>query len=113
MTIFAFFILLAFIICIFLAWFFSHRAKHKERMMLIEKGLATEEKVKEGSHFSFPWLKVGIIIVGLGIGLTIISFMAMSGWLQNASVMPLAILVVCGGISMVVANYINSGNHKP
>ena len=112
MSIFAFFILLAFIICIFLAWFFSHRAKHKERMMLIEKGLATEEKTNDERSFSFPWLKVGIIILGLGIGLMVRSILAMAGWLKNEAVLPLGILVVCGGVSMVIANYINNGNRK-
>jgi heme/copper-type cytochrome/quinol oxidase subunit 2 len=56
--------LLAFIICLFFVWFFSHRANHKERLMMIEKGMDMEEQVKKKARSGFPWLKLGILVIG-------------------------------------------------
>jgi hypothetical protein len=104
---------IVFIICIFLVWFFSHQAKHKERLMLIEKGLPADEIMKKDG-FRFPWLKLGIIVLGLGIALLIISFLSAMKVLDNGGgPLPLAIIAVLGGISLMIANYVNDGKNKP
>ena len=104
---------IAFITCVFLVWFFSHRAKHKERMMMIEKGINVEEIIKTGKKFRLPWLKLGIVIIGLSIGLFIIVVLVMLDKLdKGGNVLPLAILGLCGGGAMVVANYVNKDNDK-
>lgn len=104
---------IAFIICVFLVWFFSHKAKHKERLMMIEKGLNVDQHLQKESNFRFLWLKLGIIVIGLSIGLLIIGLLARFDLLhKGGNALPLSILGVCGGISMVIANYINSGKSR-
>lgn len=102
----------ALIVCIFLVWFFSHRAKHKERLMMIEKGMDPQSLLQQRNFFRFPWLKLGIVIIGLSIGLMIISILISLKALENSAVLPLAILGICGGGSMIIANRINKSNHN-
>lgn len=100
----------AFIICLFLVWFFSHRASHKERLMMIEKGLDTEEHKKKNPGFRFPWQKIGIVIIGLSMGLLLIAFFSALGVLEIfGNAFPLALLGICGGIAMVIANNFKGG----
>ena len=37
---------LSFMACGFLGWYFSHKAKHEERKMLIQNGLTSDEAAK-------------------------------------------------------------------
>ena len=104
---------IAFIICLFLAWFFSHKAKHKERMMKIEKGLDVDKPLREGEISRFPWLKLGVVIIGLSVGLLIIGVLAKLDLLHKAGgALPLSILGICGGVSFIIANYLNNGKSK-
>lgn len=107
-------IVIVFIICVFLAWFFSHRARHKERMMMIEKGINIDElSKKEGKIIRFPWLKLGIVILGLSIGLLIIAMLVALHLLdKGGNALPLSILGICGGISFIIANYLNNIKSK-
>ncbi len=62
---------------IFLAWFFYLKAKQKERLALIEK--ASEgidftklfERPKRQFKFSFPWLKLGILLFAITFGVAV------------------------------------------
>jgi hypothetical protein len=59
---------------IFFAWFFYHQARNKERLILIEKGENPEAIFKKQKfRFSFPWLKLGNVILGLSLGFGLIS----------------------------------------
>jgi len=61
----------------FLAWFFYQQARNKERMVLIEKGESLDEifrkQQKNQVRFSFPWLKLGNVVLGLSLGFGLIS----------------------------------------
>lgn len=61
----------------FLAWFFYQQARNKERLVLIERGENLEEifrkQRKNDLKFSFPWLKLGNVILGLSLGFGLIS----------------------------------------
>jgi 1,4-dihydroxy-2-naphthoate octaprenyltransferase len=101
---------IAFMVCMFLVWFFWHRANHKERVMKIEKGFDPDEQAKNNSGSQSRWLKVGILIIGLSIGLLLISLLMSLKLLSNGGdAFPLAILGMCGGIAMVIGNKIKSG----
>ena len=104
------FVFLAALLFGFLAWYFSHKAKHKERLLLIEKGITPEEFLKEPNKSTFPWLKWGIVLLGMSVGLGIISIIAETGVVSMNGSAPLAILGLCTGISMIVANY--TGKNK-
>lgn len=98
------------VVCIFLVWFFSHRAKHRERLMMMEKGI-DPLVISNNKRPRYLWQRIGIIIIGLSIGLAIISLFAGLKVLDKwGNAFPLAILGVCGGISMVIANRL--GNDK-
>lgn len=102
---------LALIVCGFLAWFFNHRAKHKERLMMIERGLNVNENSQKEKELRLPWMRLGILIIGLSIGLLIIALLDGYG-LINKGHLPIGILGACGGISIVIANYISRGKNK-
>lgn len=101
---------IAFIVCMFLVWFFWHRANHEERLMMIEKGHDPDELAKKNPGFKFPWLKIGILIIGLSVGLLLISLLVSLKLLdKGGNAFPLAILGVCGGVAMVIGNNIKNG----
>lgn len=102
-------ITVTFIVCIFLAWYFIHKSKHKERLMMIEKGITPDlPTLKKHSAKSYL-LKIGVMVIGLSFGLVIISILGKFE-LINGNIIPLAILGICGGGSMVIANYIGNIN---
>ena len=86
---------------VFFTWFFSHKAKVNERMMLIEKGLdlpATQPiKLFEGN---FPWLRVGVVVIGIGIGI-------MFGVPLDNSGLTMGSIFLFGGIGMFLANFLD------
>lgn len=88
----------------FLAWYFSHKARHRQMLMLIEKGIDIE-KVKPGKKFSFPWLKLGIAVIGFSMGLLIIAVLDHNNLLKGPGALPLSILGISSGISLVIAHY--------
>ena len=101
------------IICIFLVWFFSQRARHKEKLMMMEKGIDPKSNPYNNNGFRFPWQKIGITIIGLGVGLIIISILTSLKALEGGgNALPLAILGICGGASMVLANRLDSDKSK-
>lgn len=79
---------------------------------MIEKGMDPQSLPQQKTFFRFPWLKIGIVIIGLSIGLMIISILISLKALENSTVLPLAILGICGGISMIIANRINKSDNN-
>ena len=86
---------------VFFTWFFSHKAKVKERIMMIEKGMdlpvARQSRIFEAN---FPWLRIGIVVIGMGIGIILgVNYhdygMAMGG------------IFLFGGIGMFLANFLD------
>ena len=101
------------IICIFLVWYFSQRARHKEKLMMMEKGIDLNSNPYNSKGFRFPWQKIGITIMGLSVGLIIISILASLKALEGGgNALPLAILGICGGASMVLANRLDNDKNK-
>lgn len=90
-------------VLVFLAWFFSHKAKHLERLRLIEKGIYSDSLKNNDNRFL--WKRIGAILLGLGAGLLIISILIfINPKLVNINSMPLAILIICCGIAIVFSN---------
>src|SRR5690606_4266036 len=99
-------VLISFIVCLFMAWFFSHKARHRERMLMIEKGI-DDKMTEHPNKGKSVILKIGIIIIGLSIGLVIISILD-SIQVLSGDIIPLAILGFCGGISLLISNNVGS-----
>ncbi|PWN07868.1 DUF6249 domain-containing protein [Rhodohalobacter mucosus] len=97
-------IFLAFLTAGFLAWFFTHQAREKERLMLIEKGIDVPDK-ESGFNFKFrfPWLRLGIVITaistGIFTGILIESIVDLRG-----EIIPV-FMFLFGGIGMIIAHY--------
>lgn len=90
----------------FFAWFFIHRSKEKERLLLLEKGFDPSE-LPERSTFSFPWLKMGCVItsatIGLILGLFLLDFLADAPGIG---------MVLFGGIGLIIAHYVDKPHEK-
>ncbi len=85
------------LICLFVSGIFYFKARHNERMLLIEKGLTDIQVPKRNSQ---ALLKTGIVIIGISVGLIINSFI--DDFTGDAAL--IAIVGICGGISMIIAN---------
>lgn len=104
-------ITVAFIAAVFLTWFFIHKSKEKERLLLIEKGVDISKlPTRETFNFNFPWLKVGIVVtcttIGLGIGIVLYEI-----GLKTEGVPPI-LMFLFGGIGMIIAHYVDKPNDK-
>jgi hypothetical protein len=100
------FMWLAFPLLGFFGWFFYAKSKHEERKMLIERGMHPDEFSKSAQNFKFFWLKLGMVAMGFGVGLFVIALLVnlhLTG--QSDAIYP-AILCLCGGGSLVIANYL-------
>ena len=104
---------LGFFASIFLGWYYFLQARNKERMALIERDKDVSEiYAKREFRFRFPWLKLGMLITGVGFGLTLTSLMMMNPTLEQVvnrtdGLVIAASIILFGGISMVIAHYID------
>ncbi len=107
---------LGFFTAVLLGWNFYLKARNKERMALIEKGIDVSEIYsKREIKFRFPWLKIGLLFIGIGLGVggffVLDSFVPaihkimMSG--PVGIVVPIAIMMVFGGIGVIIGYYLD------
>ena len=97
---------LAFPLFGFFGWFFYHKSKHEERKLLIEKGINPEEFSKTTQYFKFFWFKLGMVVMGLGLGLFVIALLVNLHLIGQSDAIYPGILCLCGGGSLVIANYL-------
>lgn len=100
-----FMILLVFLVFIstpiFLAWYFIRRAKFKEKILLMEKGIDIKDLDLSGSNkTSFPWLRIGIIITGVALGTLIVALANLKGKESEA------LILLFTGLSFILAYFI-------
>lgn len=109
---------LGFFASIFLGWFYFLKARNKERMALIERDKDVSEiYAKREITFRFPWLKLGMLVTGIGMGLTITVALSFSPVIKdfihgNGGMVPISLMLLFGGISMVVAHFIDRPRTK-
>ncbi|MCC5904889.1 MAG: hypothetical protein JJU13_01665 [Balneolaceae bacterium] len=98
---------LAFLTAAFLAWYFTHKTREKERLIMLEKGmeLPHSSENKKNFGFSFPWLKTGVLLVSLSIGL-LIGLILEEHVGQYWGAPPL-FLVLFGGVGMIIAHFLD------
>ena len=100
-------VLVAFIVCIFLAWYFAHSARLKERLLLIEKGMDPDQFLKKTNAIGTSlWLKAGVVVIGVSLGI------AVAGMYLIAPTYKLPLLGIFAGISFIVAHYIDRKNRS-
>lgn len=113
-------VILFFFTAIFFTWFFIHKAKTKERLLLIEKGVELSS-IPKRRRFKFPWLKIGIVITCGSIGVLLGGFLEYFNLFkpeENTSIMGRSILhsrgmisllfmYIFGGVGMILAHYLS------
>lgn len=77
---------------------------------MLEKGIYPDDHLEKVKSKGFPMLKMGIVLIGLSMGLGLNGILISQDIISNSNAIPFAILGLCGGLSLIVANYIN--NHK-
>lgn len=102
--------LLLFLVGLFLTRFFINKANAKERLMLIEKGIDLSVlSKKDNQRTGFPWLKVGIVITSISVGLLVSAFLTATPYFEKvaAGQLPLILILLFGGIGMILAYIID------
>jgi len=101
---------LGFFACIVLGLYFYLSARHKERMALIEKNTDVSEIFK-ARDFHFPWLKLGMIFAGIGVGVCLSIFINLTLATQSLSpgtqsLMIFGFMLLFGGLGAILAYYL-------
>jgi membrane protease YdiL (CAAX protease family) len=103
-------LLVFFLVGLFLTKFFINKANTKERILLIEKGIDPSALSKnENQRTNFPWLKIGIVITSISIGLLLSAFLFATPYFEKvaAGQLPLLLIFLFGGIGMILAHIID------
>jgi amino acid permease len=88
---------------LFLAWFFIRRARFKEKITLIEKGIDIKDLNLMGNTKSYsPWLRIGIIITGTALGALLMSIIQFHNFQTRQ-----AVILLFLGISVVLTYFID------
>ena len=103
-------LLIFFLTALFLTWFFTHKARVKERLLLIEKGIDLSNLPKNRNFkIIFPWLKIGIVITSISIGLLLGAILVEVPFFSEIAggQLPLLFIFLFGGIGMILAYLID------
>ena len=98
------------IICICVAWCFFNWAKHKERLLMIEKGINPNERepgslLPQRSKIDYNrLLKIGVVVFGLGLGLIVTIVLSSLRWITS-DIAGFGIMILFCGISLIVASH--------
>ena len=88
---------------LFLAWFFIRRARFKEKITLIEKGIDIKDLNLMGNNKSYsPWLRIGIIITGTALGALFVGVTNFNPNVQEA------VIVLFTGLSAIIAYFVDA-----
>ena len=105
---------LGFFAAITISWIFYLKARNRERLALIEKGVDAPDAFKREK---FPWLKIGIVTVSISFGVLLV-ILAMIIF-PEAPVIRDAILflmvvvgLLFGGIGMIIAHQVEKKNKE-
>lgn len=103
---------LGFFASMFFSWYYYIQARNKERLALIEKNADVSEifRVRRGS-FRFPWMKLGMIVVGVGLGLCLTLLIQQNSRIIEApgdmvGILAVGLMMFFGGLGAVIAHFI-------
>ena len=110
---------LGFFAAVFMGWYYFLQARNKERMALIERDKDVSEiyaKRQREFRFRFPWLKLGMLVTGIGFGFSAVVILMMIDpeWAhfvnRTEGMAVFAVILFSGGLSMVIAHYLDKNN---
>lgn len=107
MLLFNYIIVLSLILSAFFAWFFYNKSRHEERKLMIQQGgdFSDNQFFPKENAFKYVWLKLGILVVGIGTGLMIIAIVSNLDVHLNGAIYP-GIIGLCGGGAMIFSHYL-------
>jgi hypothetical protein len=95
-------------VIVLFGWYFIHRTKLKERILLSEKGIDISTLIPPKKTKDNLWLKIGIVLIsgssGLLFGMIFDSLKIFGKYYSNEPVF-LIFLFLFSGIGMVIAHY--------
>lgn len=103
---------LAFLVSGVLGWYFYNKVKLEEKKLRMEHGLDPEDPNRRDRRWHFPWLKLGIVVISLGVGLLLIALMVNYTVIGHSDGIYPAILCICGGLGLVIAHFVPSHHKK-
>jgi len=109
---------LGFFAAITISWIYYLKARNKERLALIEKGTDTPESyLKIGETLRFPWLKIGVVLTGISLGVSMVIIFAIAfpnnDWVsQGIAVIMIISGILFGSIAMIVAHFVDRPQKK-
>lgn len=104
---------LGFFAAVFLGWYFYLKARNKERMALIEGGKDVSEIFsKQEIRIRIPWLKIGLLVTGIGFGLCLILvLMAIPALKETVHNMEeayiISSMILFGGFGIISGHYLD------
>ena len=107
-ALFLFIICICFLLCVFFAWYFYNKSKHEERKLLIQQGVDINDSLPKDKWFKTFWLKIGMVVFGLSIGLIIISILVNLNLTGRSDAIYPAILGVCGSGALIISHYMEN-----
>ena len=107
MLLFNYIIVLSLILSAFFAWFFYNRSRHEERKLMIQQGgdFSGNQFFPKENSFKYLWLKLGILVVGIAIGMVIIGIISNLDVHLNGIIYP-GIIGLFGGGAMIFSHYL-------
>lgn len=99
---------------LFFTWFFIHKAKVKERMLLIEKGVDLNNLPKTTRFkFIFPWFKIGFLIASISFGCLLgVLLMDKPFFHSIREGLPVILMFMFGGIGMILAYFLDKSKEQ-
>ncbi len=92
------------IICLFLTWFFLHKARHREKLLRLEKGL--EPMPVPTSSGRNVLLTMGILVIGVSVGMALVTAINRMGYFAGDGIF-VGIVGGCSGIALIIASKLN------
>ncbi len=105
---------LGFFAAITLSWIFYLKARNRERLALIEKGVDAPDAFRREK---FPWLKIGIVIISISLGVLLVVLAVIlfpdAPVIRDAIFLLMIIMgLLFGGIGMIIAHQVEKKNKE-
>ncbi len=105
-----------FLIAVVLGWYFYIVARNKERMALIERDKDVSEIYsRKGNNTKIPWLKIGLLLTGIGFGFCVAIGLYMIPQIRPifsdvGPALPIALMILFGGLGIILGHYLEKSS---
>ena len=105
-----FFLLIVAIIAVALTVYYAKKARHIERMTLIEKGYVNTGILKSKS---FAWRRLGLIAAGFGFGAIFGDLMYRLTFFDDQGLISISSIILFTGIALIVSSILEKKDKDP